>query len=72
MCLEMTEAPIPALSPSERQTLRHLAEGDFPTGDLDWLAVQRLKKMGLVEDRGGRAVTTKEGQRVLGQLAGSR
>jgi hypothetical protein len=38
---------------------------------MDWVAVQRLKAMGLVEERGGTTITTKEGQRVLHRVSGS-
>ena len=59
------------LSASERLTLRHIAEGELHATEMDWVAVQRLKLMGLVEERGGRTVTTKEGQRVLHRISGS-
>lgn len=57
------------LSPSERLTLRYIAEGELHATDLDWIAIQRLKRMGLVEERGGNTMTTKEGQRQLGRLS---
>jgi hypothetical protein len=38
------------LSPPERPTLQHIAEGGFFPSELDWVAVQRLKKFGLVEE----------------------
>lgn len=59
------------LSPSERLTLRLIAEGEFHATELDWVAVQRLKRMALVEERGGTTMTTKEGQRALHRIAGS-
>jgi len=40
------------LSPSERRTLQHLAEGELHASELDWVAVQRLKRLGLAEMRG--------------------
>jgi len=44
----MTVAPVPPLSlnPSERRTLKHIAEGELQGGELDWVAVQRLKNLG--------------------------
>ncbi len=39
------------LSPSEKQTLRYIAEGDRLANEMDWIALQRLKKLGLIEDR---------------------
>jgi hypothetical protein len=39
------------LSPSEGLTLRYIAEGEFHPTALDWVATQRLKQAGLVEDR---------------------
>ena len=38
---------------------------------LDWLTIQRLKRMGLIEERDGIPMTTKEGQRALGRIAAS-
>jgi len=67
----MEQTSTPDLSPSERLTLRHIAEGDCYRCDLDWVAVQRLKQLGLVEPRGGDTMTTKEGQRALGLIAAS-
>jgi hypothetical protein len=65
--MEQTSTPI--LSPSERLTLRHIAEGEWHTSVLDWVAIQRLKQLRLVEQRGGTTMTTKEGQRALGLIA---
>jgi hypothetical protein len=59
------------LSASERLTLRYIAHGEWHVSDLDWVAVQRLKQLGLVEERGGSTMTTKEGQRALGRIATS-
>jgi ribosomal protein S19E (S16A) len=67
----MEEAPAPSLSPSERQTLRHIAEGEMHASELDWVAVQRLKTMGLIEERDREPMLTAEGQRTLGRIAGS-
>ncbi len=58
------------LSPSEKQTLRYIAEGDRLANEMDWIALQRLKKLGLIEDRGSGFALTKEGQRAM-RLQGS-
>jgi hypothetical protein len=57
----MEEASTPNMSPSERLTLRYIAEGEVHATELDWVAIQRLKMMGLIEERGGTTMTTKEG-----------
>ena len=59
------------LSASERLALRYIAEGEVHATEMDWVAVQRLKRMGFVEERGGTTMTTKEGQRTLHRIAGS-
>ena len=59
------------LSASERLTLRYIAESELHATEMDWVAVQRLRRMGLVEERGGTTMTTKEGQRALHRIAGS-
>jgi hypothetical protein len=56
------------LSPSEKWTLQKVAEGDFHVSELNWLALQHLKKHGLSEDRPAGAGITKEGRRVLRRL----
>jgi hypothetical protein len=61
-----------SLSPSEKRTLQHLVEGELHTTELDWVALQHLKKHGLAEDRPAGVGITKEGRRVLRRLmAGS-
>ena len=57
----------PRLSPPEKQTLKHLAAGQNEPSELDWLALHRLKRLGLAEAQStGRGVRiTKEGLRVL-------
>ena len=64
----MENAPDLALSPSERRTLQHLSEGELHASELDWVALQRLKKHGLAEDRAAGLGITKEGRRVLRRL----
>ena len=44
------ETPDIVLSGSERDTLRNLAYGREFGVSLDWIAVQRLKRFGLVEE----------------------
>jgi len=62
----MQNAPDLTLSPSEKRTLQRLAAHDgFDANGLDWVALQRLKKLGLAEDRAAGVRITKEGQRVL-------
>ena len=56
------------LSTSEKQTLRYVAEGEVHPRELDWLALQRLKQIGFVEDRCAWPRMTAEGRRALQQL----
>lgn len=57
------------LSPSEKQTLSHLAGGEHQPWGLDWVALQRLKRLGLAEDRStGGVHITQEGLRLLKRL----
>ena len=56
------------LSPSERRTLQHLAEGELHASELDWVAVQRLKRLGLAEVRGTGIAITQDGLRRLQRL----
>jgi hypothetical protein len=67
----MESTSSPNLSPSERLTLRHIAQGEWHTSVLDWVAIQRLKRLRLVEERDGSVLTTKEGQRTLGRMNAS-
>jgi hypothetical protein len=55
------------LSPPERQTLKHLAEGEYDPIELDWVALHRLKRWGLAKEQStGRGVKiTPEGLRIL-------
>ena len=52
-----------SLSPSEKLTLKHLSEGELHTEHLDWVALQRLERLGLVEDRNSGPALTQEGRR---------
>ncbi len=56
------------LSPSERRTLQHLAEGELHASELDWVAIQRLKRLGLAEVRGTGIAITQDGLRRLQRL----
>jgi ribosomal protein S19E (S16A) len=56
------------LSPSEKWTLQKVAEGEFHVSELDWVALQHLKKHGFVEDRPAGVGITNEGRRVLRRL----
>ena len=47
----MENAPDVNLSPSERRTLQHLVEGELHTTELDWVALQHLRRLGLAEER---------------------
>jgi len=58
-----------SLSPSEKRTLQHLVEGELHTTELDWVALQRLKRLALAEERNGGWGITKEGRRQLRRLA---
>ena len=56
------------LSPSERRTLQHLADGELHASELEWVAVQRLKRLGLAEVRGTGIAITQDGLRRLQRL----
>ncbi len=57
------------LSPSEKRTLQHLVEGEFHASELDWIALQRMKGFGLVEEQSAGVAISEEGRRVLRRLA---
>jgi len=56
------------LSPSEKRTLLHLVEGERHASELDWVALQRLKRLGLAEVRGTGISITQDGLRLLQRL----
>jgi ribosomal protein S19E (S16A) len=65
----MQNAPDLTLSPSEKRTLQRLAANDgFDASGGDWVALQRLRKLGLAEDRVAGVRITAEGRRVLRRL----
>jgi hypothetical protein len=53
------------LSPSEKLTLRYVADGELHASELDWIALQRLKQAGLLQARPQGLKMTEEGRRVL-------
>ncbi len=59
--------PALKLSPSEKRTLQGLAQGELPSV-LDWVAIQRLKTLGYVEERGTGMAITEEGRRAMRRL----
>src|SRR5215207_827121 len=62
----------PSLSPSERRTLQQVANRQLHHGvGWDWVALQRLTQMGLVEDRNSGPALTQEGKRTLQRLLSS-
>jgi hypothetical protein len=48
------------LSLSEKQTMRYISEGDRRANEMDWIALQRLEKLGSIEERGSGFAITKE------------
>jgi hypothetical protein len=50
--MDTSESSDLRLSPSEKLTLKHVAKGELLEREMDWLAVQRLKAWGLLEQRG--------------------
>jgi hypothetical protein len=65
---DMEAAPAARLSPSEMRTLQQLAEGEFHVSEMDWVALQRLKRDGLAEERGRALVITQDGWRALNRM----
>jgi len=59
----------PKLSPSETRTLREVASAELHATELDWVALHRLKRLGLVEELAAGPALTKEGQQTLGRLS---
>ena len=58
----METAPDVNLSPSERRTLQHLVEGELHTTELDWVALQHLRRLGLAEERAAEWAISKQGR----------
>ena len=59
------ETPEMTLSGSERDTLRSLAYGRDAGVPIDWLAIQRLKRFGLVEETDNGPKITAAGKRTV-------
>jgi hypothetical protein len=66
--MDTSESSDPRLSPSERLTLKHVAKGELLEREMDWLAVQRLKTWGLLEERGTKLKLTQAGRDTLRRL----
>ena len=61
--------PTPSLSPSEKRTLQQVANRAQDGVGWDWVALQRLIRMGLVaNDRTSGPTITEEGRRTLQRL----
>lgn len=59
------QTPEITLSSSERHTLGTLAQGGEPAFGFDWLALQRLKTFGYVEETPQGPKITAEGRRAV-------
>jgi hypothetical protein len=66
--MDISESPDLRLSPSEKLTLKHVAEGELFEREMDWLAVQRLKAWGLLGERGTKLKLTQAGRDTLRRL----
>jgi hypothetical protein len=63
---DRVKQPTPELSRPERRTLRHIADAALAASEMDWLALQGLRKLGLADETLGAGwKLTKEGRRVL-------
>jgi hypothetical protein len=62
------DTPTPSLSPSEKRTLELIARRELPVMGLDWVAVQHLKSLGLIEEGSTGFAISPEGHRVLKRL----
>jgi ribosomal protein S19E (S16A) len=57
------------LSPSEKRTLQQVAQGELQfSAGWDWVALQRLTRLGLIEERSTGPAITAEGRRILQRL----
>jgi hypothetical protein len=64
----MADSPEIGFISSEKRTLEHVAVGEHHTSELDWVALQRLRVWGLVEERSTGMAITEAGRRVLQRL----
>ena len=58
----------PNLSSSEKLTLKHVAEAELLEREMDWVAIQRLKGRGLLEEGRTRLKLTQAGRDALRRL----
>ena len=56
------------LSSSEKRTIEQIAAGDYHVSEMDWVALQRLKRLGLAEEQDTGAALTEDGRRVFQDL----
>jgi hypothetical protein len=66
--MDNSNTPVPRLSPSEMMTLKHVAEAELLEREMDWVAIQRLKGWGLLEEGGTRLKLTQAGRDALRRL----
>ena len=59
------QTPDVILSPSERMILRGLVRGEEPSYQVDWVAMQRLRGFGYIEETGAGLRATAEGRRAI-------
>jgi hypothetical protein len=59
------ETPEVALSPSERMILRDLVTGADLPHQTDWVALQRLRRFGYIEETAAGPHITAEGRRAI-------
>ena len=69
--MDIPNTPEPRLSPSEMLTLKHIAEAELLEREMDWIAIQRLKGWGLLEEGGTRLKLTQAGKDTLCRLTAS-
>ena len=68
--MDTSESPTTPQS-VERLTLKRVAAGELFAREMDWLAVQRLKAWGLLEERGTKLKLTQAGRDILRRLMAS-
>lgn len=66
--MDSANTPEPRLSPSEKLTLKHVAEAELLEREMDWIAIQRLKRWGLLEEGRTRLKLTQAGRDALRRL----
>src|SRR3954466_3000339 len=63
--MDNSNTPEPRLSPSEKMTLKHVAEAELLEREMDWVAIQRLKGWDLLEEGETRLKLTQAGRDAL-------